>query len=723
VLELEKEEVGPLVKLQSLWRQLPVPAEHQPASARPDCRRMRDYVVQLRKKVEPRFLNITAGNVNTSSQPLLIWKNVQYATHRMKFDPAQLQVAGEKKLHGPDMKEPGIENEFGPGRTVLVDNKPGDPDLIVPAGERKRYEAAFARFCRVFPDRFYMEERGRNYFDTSKDRGRYLSAGFHSRMGYFRDDQPLYELILSDEQRKELDAHWRDLEFIAAASKRTYIQFCSSGQRGERGVAQTEGGKPATAAEDREVTSEARIKQLQQSYLASAEGGDPRGIEAINGYFDTMNANIRWMERAHRDAEPAHLKALLRFASRAYRRPLASEEQNEVLGYYKTSRESGLEHEAAVRECILSLLVSPDFCYRADWLSAGSKVQRLSDYDVASRLSYFLWSSLPDEELLARAAAGDLHQPEVIAAQARRMLKDPRTRALAAEFGGSWLDFRRFDEIVTVDREHFPAFTNELRDAMHEEPIRLLLNVFQSNRSLLDLLYGKQTFVNPVLARHYGMPALRQETDANRADEWTRIDDASAYGRGGLLPMALFLTKHSPGLRTSPVKRGNWVVKNILGERIPPPPPSVPELPRDEAKADLPLREMLARHRQDASCAACHARFDSFGLVFEGFGPIGERREKDLAGRPVEVSATFPGGGEGAGLDGLRTYVRKHRQNDFIDNFCRKLLAFALGRSPMLSDDRLIKQVRDKLAAEDYHFEVAIEAIVSSPQFLNKRGE
>jgi hypothetical protein len=187
--------------------------------------------------------------------------------------------------------------------------------------------------------------------------------------------------------------------------------------------------------------------------------------------------------------------------------------------------------------------------------------------------------------------------------------------------------------------------------------------------------------------------------------------------------MALFLTKHSPGLRTSPVKRGNWVVKNVLGERSPPPPPSVPELPRDEAKLDLPLREVLARHRRDASCAACHARFDSFGLVFEGFGPIGERREKDLAGRPVEVSATFPGGGEGAGLDGLRTYVRKHRQNDFIDNFCRKLLAFALGRSPMLSDDRLIKQVRDKLAAEDYHFEVAIEAIVSSPQFLNKRGE
>ena len=186
--------------------------------------------------------------------------------------------------------------------------------------------------------------------------------------------------------------------------------------------------------------------------------------------------------------------------------------------------------------------------------------------------------------------------------------------------------------------------------------------------------------------------------------------------------MAVFLTKNAPGLRTSPVKRGNWVVKNVLGERIPPPPPVVPELPRDEAKLDLPLRDMLARHRADPNCAACHARFDSMGLVFEGFGPVGERREKDLAGHPVDASATFPGGDTGTGLDGLRQYIRDHRQDDFVNNLCGKLLAYALNRSLIPSDDALVRQMHDQLAANGYHFDVLINSIVTSPQFLNKRG-
>jgi hypothetical protein len=186
--------------------------------------------------------------------------------------------------------------------------------------------------------------------------------------------------------------------------------------------------------------------------------------------------------------------------------------------------------------------------------------------------------------------------------------------------------------------------------------------------------------------------------------------------------MAVFLTKNAPGLRTSPVKRGNWVVKNVLGERIPPPPPVVPELPRDEAKLDLPLRDMLARHRADPNCAACHARFDSLGLVFEGFGPIGERREKDLAGRPIDASATFPGGSQGTGVEGLRQYIRKQRQNDFINNTCGKLLACALGRSLIFSDEALIQEMRGKLAANGYRFDNLVESIVTSRQFLTKRG-
>jgi hypothetical protein len=354
--------------------------------------------------------------------------------------------------------------------------------------------------------------------------------------------------------------------------------------------------------------------------------------------------------------------------------------------------------------------------FRIDLGTSGKGIHPLSDYDLASRLSYFLWSGLPDEELLSHAAAGDLHQPQVIAAQAKRMLKDSRARALAVEFGGNWLDFRRFEAIGTVDRERFPVFTPELREAMFEEPVRFLLDVFQNNRPILDCLYARDTFVNPILARHYGIPVA----DA-LSNQWVRVD-AGEFGRGGLLPMAAFLTKNAPGLRTSPVKRGNWVVKNVLGERIPPPPAVVPELPHDEAKLDLPLREMLARHRADPNCAACHARFDSMGLVFEGFGPVGERREKDLAGHAIDASATFPGGGQGEGLAGLRQYIRDHRQDDFVNNFCGKLLAYALGRSLMPSDDGLIQQMRAQLAAGEYRFDGMIDKIVTSPQFLNKRG-
>jgi hypothetical protein len=340
-------------------------------------------------------------------------------------------------------------------------------------------------------------------------------------------------------------------------------------------------------------------------------------------------------------------------------------------------------------------------------------VAALPAYALASRLSYFLWSSMPDEQLLARAESGELSKPSALAAEARRMLKDRRARALATEFGGHWLEFRRFEDHNAVDRERFPAFTNELREAMFEEPVRFLEDVIRQDRGVLDLIYGNHTFVNPVLAKHYGMPEVKSG--------WARVDDARSYGRGGLLPMSVFLTQNSPGLRTSPVKRGYWVVRRVLGETIPPPPPTVPELPQDEAKLDVPLREALAKHREVAACAACHARFDSFGLAFEDFGPIGEKRSLDLAGRPVDTRATFPGGNEGSGYEGIQSYIKAHRQDDFIDNLCRKLLAYGLGRSLMLSDEPLLERMRSGLAANGFKFSSIVENIVTSPQFVNKR--
>jgi hypothetical protein len=342
--------------------------------------------------------------------------------------------------------------------------------------------------------------------------------------------------------------------------------------------------------------------------------------------------------------------------------------------------------------------------------------QALSAYALASRLSYFLWSSMPDEELLARAADGSLLRPEVLAAQTRRMLKDPRVRGLATEFTGNWLDFRRFEQHNSVDRERFPGFDDALREAMFEEPIRLVEDALRNNRAVLDLIYGDYTFVNPVLARHYGMPQTTGDETV-----WVRAGNAGRFDRGGLLPMSVFLTQSSPGLRTSPVKRGYWIVRRVLGETIPPPPPVVPELPADEAKSDLPLPEMLAQHRANPACASCHARFDSFGLAFEGYGPVGERRSNDLAGRLVDAIAEFPGGGEGEGLAGVQNYIRERRQDDYLDNLSRKMLAYALSRTLLLSDELVIEEAMANLKKNGYHFGSLIETIVASPQFLNRR--
>ena len=387
-----------------------------------------------------------------------------------------------------------------------------------------------------------------------------------------------------------------------------------------------------------------------------------------------------------------------------------------------------------MRESIVSVLMSPYFSYRVDLLDSaaaprtagtapvalrmagGETVRPLSPYALASRLSYFLWSSMPDDELLRHAAAGDLERPEVLLSEAHRMLKDDKARGFVTEFAGNWLDFRRFELHNAVDRARFPSFTNELREAMYQEPIRLILDTVQHNRSVLDLIYGKYTFVNPTLAKHYGMPAV-----SGGDDHWVRVDNADEYGRGGLLPMSVFLTANSPGLRTSPVKRGYWVVRRVLGEVIPPPPPVVPELPSDEALSDLPLREMLAKHRANPACASCHERFDVFGLAFENYGPVGESRTKDLAGRPVDTRASLPGGVEAEGLQGVEQYIREHRQKDYLENLSRKLLAYGLGRTLQLSDDVTVQKMEARLTASGYRFDILVDAIVTSPQFLNRR--
>jgi mono/diheme cytochrome c family protein len=682
--------VGPVAKLQAMWRKLP----GDPAAAKAGCEAMRDFVVGLRKKLVPEVANLEGGKVNKGSQPLLMWKNRRWAENRRRCDQSVLT---------PDAK---------------------DPELVVPgdAKPRARALAAFDAFCATFPDAFFISERGRTYADQESEKakgrgGRLLSAGFHSMTGYFRDDRPLYDLMLDEGQRRELDRLWDDFFFMSSLAVRMHTSFLWFERSDSSFMMGPEFG--FTRPEDKSCTDEPVLKRLAQVYeeKARSNGASETVLQAIRDHFEHTNQTVRWLEKARIDAVPRHLADLQDFARRAFRRPLRPGEGDELVRFYRSLREqNGLEHEEAIRNTLVRVLMSPHFLYRADPVDPIASVRPLSDQALASRLSYFLWASVPDQPLLDLAARGTLHRPEVLAAQTRRMLKDPRARRLATEFVGNWLDFRRFEQHNGVDRERYPTFDNELREAMFEEPIRFALDVIQRDRPVLDFLYGQHTFVNAPLAKHYGMPAVE-------GDQWVRVDRADRYGRGGLLPMAVFLTANSPGLRTSPVKRGYWVVRRLLGEHIPPPPANVPELPHDEAKlGELTLRQVMERHRADKACAGCHARFDAFGLVFEGYGPVGDRRERDFGGRPVDTQALFPDGSTASGLDGLVRYVRERRQGDFVDNLCRKLFAYGLGRSLILSDEATVEQMKRRLASGGQRFGALVETIVQSPQFLTKRG-
>jgi hypothetical protein len=369
-LEQTKEEVGPGAKLQAMWRELPAPSRvggpapkpNQNDIARDGVVRMRDFVVRIRRHTGRLITSPAAEGFGVNFQPIAAWRNRQISLTHRDYDPNALRVEGEPLpaiivTRGPT---------FGNGEAArlkveiakYIKDRQEDPDLLVPAGERDRYEAAFARFSSVFPDRFHLRERGRFYPIDTMDEGRYLSAGLHNLMGYFRDDVALGELILDEKGQKELDRLWEEFEFIADYTTKTFLQF----------VFNTGGRGALTRPEFDEATQERTIVTMRDEYLERAGPTEnPVIIQAIKDHFNGINSTIRWAERARVEAEPRHLEALLAFAARAYRRPLDEADRTDILTYYRELRdESGLTHDEAMRASIVSLLVSPDFCYRID---------------------------------------------------------------------------------------------------------------------------------------------------------------------------------------------------------------------------------------------------------------------------------------------------------------------------------------------------------------------
>ena len=773
------ETVGPMAWVQAEWRALPEPGPRSTIGStieggvRPACERLRSEVNALRSRLVPDVANLRAPPIHDGSQTLVLWKNRQMAANRRRWDPgalwsmdgqthgtnlaAQIAVKTNTPAQAPRQKPgarvqaptpnivqrggvslaPTLVTRESSALTQMVAAKKRErlPQLEVPTDPvaRAEYEAAFARFADLFPDAFYITERGRVYLDAEKEQenaGRLLSAGLHSMTGYFRDDQPLYDLVLNEAGQRELDRLWDQFWFLASVPHRMLTSLVWF-ERTDSAFLRDPEFDPFRP-EDQSIHSTEKIRRLGELYEAKAarNKASDTARQAIRDHFADTARQITRLQLLHETAEPGHRAFLDGFAERAYRRPLRAPEREELQKFYQDSRKkNGLSHEEAMRDCVVRVLMSPQFSFRLDLVEGSGRTISgrrdastaasvpLSDAALASRLSYFLWAGPPDTELLSQAATGELHRPRELRAQVRRMIQDPRIVYFAEAFAGHWLDFHRFQEHNGVDREHFSTFNNELRSAMYQEPLHFVVDVIQKDRSVLDLLEARDTFVNGPLARHYG---IRPEPAGS--DTWVHVANAREHGRGGLLPMAVFLTANSPGLRTSPVKRGYWVVRRVLGERIPPPPPTVPELPKDERSlGQLTLREALVAHRQQSGCAECHARFDSMGLVFEGYGPVGERRAMDLAGHPIDARAEFPGGSQGEGLDGLVSYLRQHRRDDFLDNLCRKLLAYGLGRTLILGDEPLIAEMKSHLAANHHHFGSLLESVVTSRQFLHKR--
>jgi mono/diheme cytochrome c family protein len=474
----------------------------------------------------------------------------------------------------------------------------------------------------------------------------------------------------------------------------------------------------------------AQVPQQQLLALLKSAGID----EAKEGVLPPTNAveklspsqhveYRRLVETAERDKsshETLVRNLLGKFAKLAWRRSLSDEELTTLVQLYRDARARGFSFDGAVKTPLMVVLTSPYFLYRGSIAGdddvaqlSASPIVPLRGHELASRLSFFLWASVPDEALLRIAEGGTLHQPDVLRAQATRMLRDPRAASLAVDFAGQLWGFSDFETFNGPDADRFPEFTPELRRSMLSEVEAFLDDLFRSNRPLTALIDSDYTFANGLLAKHYGL------LNAPPSETPQRV--GLPPERGGLPGMAWFLTKTSVPLRTSPVQRGVWVAEQLLGRRVPPPPANAGQISADEQDASgLSIREQLARHRAAAGCAACHARIDPFGIALEGFDPIGRRRTTLREGDPIVDRETTHDGATLAGFVGLRRYLVEHR-DEVLAHFNRKLLGYALGRAVIPGDTSLLERMNSGLPQHDYRFSFLVESIVASPQFLQRR--
>ena len=520
----------------------------------------------------------------------------------------------------------------------------------------------------------------------------------------YREDDHLARLMLDEEQTARLDRLWDELRYVSH--------------------------EPIRLVDVLDSLLETTIDHPQTGIFDDT-------VEAVNERATAFREQLV-------NSEVQHLDALVEFAARAWRRPISDREKEELRELYRQLRTLELPHEEAFRLTLARVFMAAPFLYRLEQAPEAAEPGAVTDYELASRLSYFLWSSMPDEELQTAAEAGQLtrsHRQGAASSaeedslgagnellrQTRRMLRDARVRRLATEFACQWLHIHEFDPHEQKSDTYFPEFA-ELRGDMYEESILFFTDLFHRDGSLLSLLSADHTFVNDRLAEFYGIPPGNgpESVDAGVAslllnEGWRHVDSVRQHGRGGILGFATTLAKQSGTTRTSPILRGNWISEVLLGEKLPRPPKNVPQL-ADTVPDGLTERELIERHSSDAACAKCHARIDPFGFALEEFDAIGRRREKNRGGQSIDTQTTLPDGTQVEGLSGLRDYLLTKRRDTFLRQFCRKLLGYALGREVQLSDEPLLDEIMVRLEKNNYRFSVVVETIVLSEQFRMIRG-
>lgn len=464
--------------------------------------------------------------------------------------------------------------------------------------------------------------------------------------------------------------------------------------------------------------------QVYMSYanVASVEIGGPYDTRGAAKDSPSRRAIFVCDPKAPAGERGCATTILSRLARLAYRRPVTKPDVDTLLSFYDNGRRDGGSFDSGIQFALERMLVDPDFLlrvYRDPVEPKGTPqppVRRLTDLELASRLSFFLWSSIPDDQLLTLAERGELHTPANLDKQVRRMLADPRaTDAMVNDFAAQWLNLRRVQEVV-VDPTKFPNYDESLLEAFQQETEMFVAANLRDDRPVNELLNANYTYVNERLARHYGIPGVY-------GSRFRRVTLPNHDERGGLLAQGALLATTSYPDRTSPVLRGKWLLNNIFGMPIPPPPPGVNQTLETKPGA-LPtsMRERLAKHRTDASCNSCHSIIDPLGFALENFDAIGAWRTSDEAGKPIDASGTTAGGEKIDGLKGLRAALLED-PSAFPQTVTEKLMAYGLGRRLEYYDEPAVRRIVREAAARDYRWSALVLGIVQSPEFLMRASQ